>query len=396
MSLLSSLYTNPFSLKDASLAFNSDQKMDLFERGRKTAWGAGYDIFVKNPFELTIANGKKIYQSIGKQDISNTERVAAGMILTVGTMYSLMLYGTTTFTIGHLITLSGKGLIVGKKIKDLGESIFLSGAVPTYGLFYALPKYTFNAVTRVFNVMVHVIEKATIWTFNHAIKPLWDKVLYPIFKFAHRTVIKILDLINKAVHTIGKITAWIFNYVIKPLWNKVLYPIFKFAHRTIIKILDLINKAVHTIGKVRAWIFNHAIKPLWNKVLYPTLLYTGKIFTKVLNGLCDVIVKVVNTAKGIFNHTIMLLWNKLLSPVMHEIHQVLTKICNHIITPLSQKIAEIAGKIFNCIFVPIWTYGISPALTKIANVYHAVERMTIELVSKISNAWNNFPSPKFS
>ena len=81
---------NPFSLTSAQSAWN-DQSGSCLLRGAKAFAGGVYDIYVKNPYDLTINNVKALINS--PNPVPTKTKIAVVATVAFGTLYTLMLFG---------------------------------------------------------------------------------------------------------------------------------------------------------------------------------------------------------------------------------------------------------------------------------------------------------------
>src|SRR5437660_1791510 len=91
---------NPFSLSTAKAAWQNGNSSPLI-KGCKVAVGAIYDIYVRNPYHLTVGNYNYLLNP--PEPLSKKAKVAIGAAVILGALYTLMLYGMT-------LHLHGRGL----------------------------------------------------------------------------------------------------------------------------------------------------------------------------------------------------------------------------------------------------------------------------------------------
>ena len=136
---------NPFSLTTEQQGAIGNVDNPLFEKITSTISRAFYDIFIKNPYEITIGNFVALTNS--PVPLTTATKFGVGATIALGSLYSLMLHGGSTHMLGIAIQKLGNLANVntinsaGNVAKTVGKYLFYAGAIPTYGLFYALPKY---------------------------------------------------------------------------------------------------------------------------------------------------------------------------------------------------------------------------------------------------------------
>jgi hypothetical protein len=330
MAFLNNIHCNPFELQTARSQWtNTEQNFPL--RVLRSCSGAVYDIFIKNPYELSIGNGKRLFSS--QNTYTKIEKAAGCVIILLGTLYSIILAGAATALAGKGITAAGAGIgisqitTLGKCITSLGERIFLTGAVPLYGGFYVLPHKIFqlsshvickaaNSIlkisTKYLRFLSDKIEIVADWIFSHALLPLWNKVLNPIIKLLNfpkvfSTISKILEF---TANKIGKVVDWEFNHLLLPFTDKVTVPVLdkvftaiEWALDTTIDVFQLVYTKVEIVARLA---FNSILAPLWSKILVPawdalansffipmsssivkTITFVGNFSYKVVNNVAE-------------------------------------------------------------------------------------------------------------
>ncbi|MEM7175483.1 MAG: hypothetical protein AAF443_06135, partial [Chlamydiota bacterium] len=118
-------------------------------------------------------------------------------------------------------------LKIGNLVEWTGKNIFLTGSVPAYGLFYALPRKIIQSIPKVMRllktsfhrVMVKVSQLAK-WVIDHLLSPLCCRIL----KMLKYGMTKVVDCIEFALQKIGEAAKWIFKNLLIPLWQSVIVP----------------------------------------------------------------------------------------------------------------------------------------------------------------------------
>jgi hypothetical protein len=283
---MSAIQLNPFRLDTAYEAWQAPDK-SLGSNIWGAVKGAAYDIYVKNPSELTIGNVKKVFTGPQAADYGYISKAATSCFAALGACYTLMLFGGSTFAGGHAIQAAGVSAgvssvaTVGLKVKKLGEAVFLTGSVPVYAATCELPKKIIQSSPSVFRFI------------GTKIQPLWNRVLSPIVHALGRAVVYLAD-------KIAKVAQWTFSNVIAPLWNHVVFPVLKFTW-------NIFSPVVVKTGQAIAWVFKHAITPV--------LKWSSNVFVAV-------VVKTAEAAAWVFKHAMVPLWNSVLSPVGHALFTV--------------------------------------------------------------------------
>jgi len=365
---------NPFSLSHATNAWNNNgdsTSVKIF----KTIQGATYDILLQNPYNLSIGNCKKWMNS--SNPLPLTTKVAIITTVIFSSFYTLMLYGTLTHLQGRAaISLGNKvgldALVkVGEALKTFGKQLFLSGAVPVYGIFYAGPKYFIQSLPKVAQFIAEKISLAAEWVFDHVLAPIWNNTIVPLW---NHVIVPIYNAIDTAVRFVAsqisnaviavvegieKLVQFIFTNVLTPLWE-VLYPILKgigeviqFIGRKIESIIINIGSAIEAavsfidrvVTQVARFVFENLLLPIWKLIMLP------------INALQCVVKWVGNCLSEVAEVTkqaATFVFQRLIVPVFNFLH-------NYIVQPLTAVLSFVADKITD-IALAVFQYTIAPLL----------------------------------
>lgn len=338
---------HPIALSTTGKAW-ADTKNSLSTRICTAAANVAYDIYVKNPYDLTIGNCKKLKNT--KEPPSIFTKVSVCTTAVFGSLYTLMLYGTTLHllgaSLGALGSKAGFSILpkVAQAVQILGKHLFLSGAVPIYGTFYALPKQIIIAIPLLANKIIIKIAIAANWTFQNVMTPLWTKVIYPTAQLIEMGLTFIATKMNIAFKAISQIVVNIanvlFKYMLTPLWKNALYPALKTmekaAHFVITRLNSTLQAIEDKVVKILQLIFQNVLSPLWNQTILPCLKMLGKAtsyLAKEFRHILSVVASMVEkSVQFIFTNIIIPAWNKLVFPVL----KFTTNIINQVVIIISQ------------------------------------------------------------
>jgi hypothetical protein len=318
---VNNIYYNPVSLETAANTWHNDTSY-IPIRFLKTVKSALYDIYVKNPYDLTCGN-------LFSSQETTTQTVAAKFIGVVAVFYSLMLYGITLNLTGSPIAALGDKICfpflskTGFAVQKLGEKLFLAGAVPSYGLFYALPKKLIQSIP------------AAVKFVSNQIKVLIDKV--------------------------GQIATYIFDKVLVPLWRDVIIPAlegiknaFSWVATKLVKAIEYLFEKIVQVGN---FIFEKLLVPLWKDVIIPVLEGIKNAFSWVVTNLGKAIQylsdKIVQVGNFIFEKVLVSLWKDVIIPALEGIKNVFSWVVTNLgkaIQYLSDKIVQVGNFIFEKAF----------------------------------------------
>ncbi|NNM43979.1 MAG: hypothetical protein HKM07_06515, partial [Chlamydiae bacterium] len=236
---MNNIMLNPFSLPSACAAWqNPDPDSSLVTRFGKTFSAGMYDIYVGNPYKMVVENTKELNK--GWNSLSRLEKAAITTIVSLSSLYTLILYGSTLYLQGKWLLALGShtsiALVekIGAIVQKVGLGVFLTGAVPLYGLFYALPKYiitsiptiahfAYTQITLALKMIAAKVAFVAQWTFQHTLAPLWNYVVVPVAKGIGHAVVLLTKGIAHAVsavaHVVAQAAQWTFQHTLVPLWN---------------------------------------------------------------------------------------------------------------------------------------------------------------------------------
>lgn len=346
---------NPFAMNTASNAWN-DQNLPAPKRAGKAVLGAFYDIYVTNPYNLTIGNSITLAKS--PDPLSTKAKVALVATIVFGTLYTLTLYGATLH-LGGLGILSvstqchlGALSIIGEAVKEVGTKLFLAGTVPIYGTVYALPRYLIKTIPKIPAYVDAKLDALAKGIFQHVLKPFWFNVAYPALKMAYVpikfTAVKIFDAIVYVADIAARAVVFVIEKTIFPAARAITY-----AVRTIETHLDTVLKALAEKIKAAAiWTFENILVP-YAKQLYKELTVLSKAIWQATTFMFE---KISHVAQWTFFNVIQPLWYKVVQPLAHMIKEswnITVSIIEKVALETSRKIAVAASWIFQNILIPV-------------------------------------------
>lgn len=356
---------NLFDLSTAKAAFANNEN-SLPTRIFNAGTGAAYDMYAKNPYDMTLGNGKRFM----KDNIPQSRKIKIGTSAAIfwGVLSTLMLYGTTLHITGRSIqALSHKMNInllstIGKITATIGKHLFITGAVPLYALFYALPKYIVLSTPKLLNFIADTIKSIASFVFKNVLKPLFEKILLPLsehmvqgFKFIATKLSKGMEFIRNLTE---KVAVFVFENLLRPLFEKILFPFSKY-------IVQGFKFIKNSIEKAALFVFENVLRPLFEKILLPISEHIVQGFkfigTKVYEGM-NLLKNLIKTvASFIFKNLLKLVFK----PIVQGFKFIAIKLFKGIefIKNLTEKVAT---SIFENIIKPIGNDLILPIL-KIAN-----------------------------
>ena len=304
-------------------------------RAINTVAGALKDIYIKNPYDLTVGNAQYAFSS--SEQRTRLEKVAAAAIICIGSFYTLMLYGAT----GNL---AAKGIAeIGKRIgiqslsqssqtlQKISEMLFLAGAVPLYGAFYALPKMGMEQIPKWGALAGEKIQRAAEWIFANALTPLWAQAIQPALQ-------TIGSAANIAFQKISEYSIWAFENFIQPTWNRAIEPVFNAMKQAV-------EFTSNQIAQLAYWTLQNILVPIQDHFIKPI----GKILTKVFcalgatldTAIQSVVKRSIECIKWIFDNAITPCFNKVARAASIVGHALL----NHVVTPIRRKLSIVATKV---------------------------------------------------
>ncbi len=381
---------NPFALPSVESAWRSGASSPV-TRLYKSVTGAIYDLSVKNPYDLTIGNLKTLATAPGFSLRTKVAVVAAAFF---GSLCTLMLYGTTFHLLGRGFLACGDKTEVaaltkvGEVVKELGTKLFLGGAVPVYGLFYALPKHIIASLPEIVRSVALKISTVAKWVFQNIIQPFCNAIDFVVTKIA--MIIKpIVESIARAMKSIARLIVnvanQIFHYVLSPLWNKILLPGLLKIGNAIEFIATTIRSALKTlvfkIAHMAEWIFSHIIEPIWNHGILPLLRGVVRLIENIGQGIVAVIQRVEQAAQWVFRQLIVPIWNGLVFPILKAAGNVIHFVAETL-RSLADTTAKAASFIFQNIIAPVFR-GITTLISGAGRILlnYVIEPLGTMLVS---------------
>ena len=338
---------NPFRLTNTREQWN-EKGISSASRVVKTGSSLVKELFVDNPTRLTVGNIKNGFFSPVQK--TKLEKAAAIGAAAVGSIYSLMLYGSSTFFMGKSIVAAGEGTgivsltKVGAFFQLWGERIFLAGAVPVYGILYALPKKIIEFTPKIVEALAEKVMVAAQWIFKTVLVPIWDHVIYPILSLCDRVfteIGKVLSSIGKALlEQITNVANWVFQNLIQPLWQHLVKPVLTSVGQIIDTVMVPVVKFVaEKISVVANWLIDNVLGPVFQSVEIAAF-YVGKL---------------------LLDHVILPLANHVLIPIAKLTASVVQLIFKNMIVPVSQMMGDVGD------FVGARLYEICKIVQEIAS-----------------------------
>lgn len=374
---VSAFYFNPFALSHAKRAWNDPEKT-LPVKILKTMSGAGYDIFIENPYNLTVGNCKKWKSS--DIPLSLTTKISVTATVVLGTCYTLMLYGTSFYLLGKVIALASNKfasptlLKIGQAVEKVGKNIFLSGAVPLYALFYAAPKHLIQSLPQAAKFAAEKAFYAAKWTFTHVLTPLFERLVAAI-QFLSPYVSNALKFLADKVALASQ---FVYKNMLIPLL-KGLQQAILFAGAKIGIALEAICKGV--VQAVR-WIFEKYFIPFVEKVIFPGVKSLGNALMNAIKNIAPAIDRlanaIVHAAGWIFTNALVPLW-KSIGEGTRYIGQYVIQPCISGLGYAIDKIGAVAHFVFNTVISPLASTIYSTA----SLVGSSLKELTNELIESI-------------
>ncbi|MBA3238956.1 MAG: hypothetical protein H0T62_11505 [Parachlamydiaceae bacterium] len=378
-----SICYNPLALATARSAWE-DQESSLPTKICKGVVCAAYDIFLKNPYELTIGNISKVIHNPDAYSTMTKIAVCAVAVFTIP--YTLILYGSTIYLCGHCIEVLGSniGLEVVTKVggifQSVGNNIFLAGATPLYAVFYALPKYILESIPKIATFLSEKVALASDWIFQYMLTPLWNgvallatkvgEVATTICNFITSTFGEALEAISTLISSVA---TWTLNHVLTPLWENALQPCLIAIGRSIFYLTDKFGLGLHVvktaIENTAQWLFTNAIEPLWINFTLPSLKLLSQgisyLSTEFANVLLIVANRVTDAAQWIIQSAIIPAWN-LFMPVFKAVGRSASLCANYVgqsIQMLAEVVSLTAYEIFQKMIAPAFNAVLNSAVT---------------------------------
>ncbi len=332
-----SLKYNPFALNTARAAWG-DKERSIPSRAINTVAGALKDIYIKNPYDLTLGNAQYAFSS--QTEKTRREKVAAAAIICIGSFYTLMLYGSTANLAAKGVSHLGYRMGIqclsdsGKTAQKISEIIFLSGAVPLYGALYALPKMGIELVPKWARLAGETIQLAAQWIFDNALSPLWAYGMQPIL----RTIGSAAGIVCQKI---SDYSLWAFENCVKPAWDFAVKPVFNAMGKAV-------EFAAGKTANLAYWTFQNVLIPIQNRFLDPLGRICVTVFSKLGTTLDLAIQSVVRTSI----QCIEWIFDKALVPCFNKVAQAASAVgrvlVNYVVAPIGTMLSNIAKKIALC------------------------------------------------
>lgn len=373
---------NLFSLTNAHNIWKDSASFSLTKLS-KTAAAAVCDIYVKNPYDVIIGNVKALIGAAESQ--SRITKLGVGTVVAFGSLYTLMLYGLTFHLQGRCLLALGSKLgiatleKVGSVVKKLGTDLFVTGAVPIYGFFYAFPKQIFLSLPKMACLIAEKITFMANSIFQNLLQPLWAKAIIPsaqviarALNFFATKVGAVLKIIESGIVTLANT---VFKYVLKPVWENALLPVLQGIKSSVVYIASTIASAFKTveikIAHTVRWLFKQFISPFWKNILLPIakgiiqgIVFVAKSLGRLISAAAEIITQI---ARWVFQELIAPMWNKIILPILHTIGHAASFAYEKLaqsIQALTDATVKVASFIFKKLIAPIFT-GITNVLRTI-------------------------------
>jgi len=394
---------NPLALSTAQRVWQNNSSP--FLKLGTVPMAALYDVYVKNPYRLTIGNGIALIHSAEQHSLKT--KIAVIATITFGAIYTLMLYGTTLHLQGRSFLAfgdkTGSAMLtkIGSSTKQLGMKVFVAGAVPVYGLFYALPRYILLSLPKIAQVTAEKLKWVSHWVFQNLLEPLWRHVILP----AKQTAVKWLNIaitkIGAALQTIGNhianLAKTIFEHVLR-LWDQTLLPLLQRMGNTLQNVRTFLTQLGMKIAEKAQWVFQHVITPFWQQTLLPAIKEIGNRIVALANSFSQVMTQIAQSIQSFIQTVIIPFWNQSLLPILQTIRNNIVSLAQSLKqlgAAVAQKVAQSAQWVFEHLLTPLWNY-LQPTLQTIGRVLSSVRqnlapliqelaRMTIQIASFIFN-----------
>lgn len=298
MSIFNGIHLNPFALHTAKNEWETRDR-PLPQRVLRASSGVVYDIFLKNPYDITIGNAKTIFVT-SKTQYTKIQKAAGAAFILIGALYAFMLYGGTIWYSGTTIVAAGTAVgwtglkSIGLLIQTIGEKIFLTGAVPVYGLCYLLPK----KIALFLPVMAKFVAKKMAYISRIVLLPVRDKVLVPCLKQGLKVVEWSQLLLLRVHHSL--------QAILSPFREKVLVPCLKQSIKAIEWTGDFLHSAHRFLGRILTTLFRNTVQPLWNTIIKPAARFVEKVILLIIppikKALSFLIARVATAAQWVWTN----------------------------------------------------------------------------------------------
>jgi len=211
------LHFNPLAIKTVQEKWKNSypSKLEMFSA---LSSALKYDLMVKNPYDLIIANSKNV---LFADNVCKTKRVAAAAIVALSIFYSAIMYGAFVYSFASslrtvaVFTNFKKLEMVADSVRELGSRVINFGVSPVQHVFYNVPKGILIGIPLFISSSVN--KAATVY------KAIFDSFLTPIFGIIKKVVAWNRLQLIMAVRVVFDYTYDVFNWtksnVFNPFWK---------------------------------------------------------------------------------------------------------------------------------------------------------------------------------
>jgi len=373
------IFFNPFSLELAELGVRNGS--NLFSKCIYGTVGALKDLYIKNPYKITVGNLAQIGSCA-----TTWGKVARIGVAFAGSCYTLMLYGGSIGLLGKVIKKIPLPYAkdISSKTEKLGEIVFLTGAVPFTGICYFLPKkiiesipscitflktYAVLAYHKAINIgkwtvqlvkgsiegVIKKIDSLVHWTFNNLLKPFFNNVLKPLYQSIVKACNYALEKLDLGVKWIGdrikNLASFVFNNVLTPFWHRCVVPFAKAIIRGFEWVIKTSFNVLTTVMKKTVELFEYA----FNNILKPL----GRFIVSAVRSLANIIENIVSFT---FRRILVPFWNRCVAPFAKAIirgFEWVIKTSFNVLTTVMKKTVELFEYAFNNILKPLGRFVVS-------------------------------------
>lgn len=322
-------HLNLFDLSNSKKIWG-DEAHPLFAKVIKGIFYAVRDIYIKNPYSFIAGNYSKLFKSVVPQ--TTLTKIIPCATAVFGAFYVLMLYGSSLHLTGKIVQTLVKDFhhpLLSKAVEKIllvGEKLFVAGAVPIYGVFYALPKHLISFFPMIKQFLAKKAASAAHWIFQNVLTPFCQKLLFPFLQKMNAVIQVISAKVNSVLQVIGlkiaHLASWTFKKLMIPLWNKALLPFLQKTATALEFLFVKIGSALKIVGAKVAhlanWTFKNILIPLWNSALSPCLKFLKNKLVSVIKNLTSALSAVANATSQVaywtFKNLILPFFNNFIIP----------------------------------------------------------------------------------
>jgi len=191
-----------------------------FEMVKDLTKALKYDLLVKNPYDLVINNSKNVLFAV---NIGKTKRVAAGAIVVISSIYTIIMYGALVHSFGSSLrtiaffTNSNRFQIIACAVRDIGSRIIYFGTSPAQLFFYKIPKGILFDFPCLVNDSVGKISESV---FNNFLRPLF-KIIKKVIAWNY---FQLLMAARVVFDYTSEAFSWTRQNIFKPFWKIKIEP----------------------------------------------------------------------------------------------------------------------------------------------------------------------------